>query len=116
MSTFVLVHGAFHGGWCWREVTAQLRASGHAVFTSTLTGLGQRSHLAAPTVDLSTHVRDVANCSNGCTSRDRPAGRSRASSISCAPTRRPPTCANSTNGRPPRLAGRSWSWRPATTP
>jgi pimeloyl-ACP methyl ester carboxylesterase len=60
MATFVLVHGAFHGGWCWRDVAASLRAAGHAVFTPTLTGLGERSHLAAPAVDLSTHVHDVA--------------------------------------------------------
>jgi pimeloyl-ACP methyl ester carboxylesterase len=60
MATFVLVHGAFHGGWCWRDVAASLRATGHAVFTPTLTGLGERSHLAAPAVDLSTHVQDVA--------------------------------------------------------
>ena len=61
MATFVLVHGAFHGGWCWRDVTAQLRAAGHEVFAPTLTGLGERSHLASPAVDLSTHVQDVAN-------------------------------------------------------
>ena len=61
MATFVLVHGAFHGGWCWRDVAARLRASGHVVFAPTLSGLGERSHLAAPAVDLSTHVRDVAN-------------------------------------------------------
>jgi pimeloyl-ACP methyl ester carboxylesterase len=60
MATFVLVHGAFHGGWCWRGVVAPLRAAGHEVFTPTLTGLGERSHLASPAVDLSTHVRDVA--------------------------------------------------------
>ncbi|MGH6900522.1 MAG: alpha/beta fold hydrolase [Geminicoccaceae bacterium] len=61
MATFVLVHGAFHGGWCWRGVVAPLRAAGHEVFAPTLTGLGERSHLASPAVDLSTHVRDVAN-------------------------------------------------------
>ena len=61
MATFVLVHGAFHGGWCWRDVAARLRACGHEVFAPTLTGLGERSHLAAPAVGLSTHVRDVAN-------------------------------------------------------
>jgi pimeloyl-ACP methyl ester carboxylesterase len=61
MATFVLVHGAFHGGWCWRDVTAHLRAAGHEVFAPTLTGLGERSHLASPAVDLSTHIRDVAN-------------------------------------------------------
>jgi hypothetical protein len=61
MATFVLVHGAFHGGWCWRDVVVQLRAAGHEVFAPTLTGLGERSHLASPAVDLSTHIRDVAN-------------------------------------------------------
>jgi pimeloyl-ACP methyl ester carboxylesterase len=59
MATFVLVHGAFHGGWCWRDVAAKLREAGHEVVAPTLTGLGERSHLAAPTVDLSSHVRDV---------------------------------------------------------
>jgi pimeloyl-ACP methyl ester carboxylesterase len=61
MTTFVLVHGAFHGGWCWRDVIASLRASGHEVFAPTLTGLGERSHLASPAVDLSTHIQDIAN-------------------------------------------------------
>ena len=40
--TFVLVHGAWHGGWCWRDVAAALRAEGHRVFTPTQTGLGER--------------------------------------------------------------------------
>jgi pimeloyl-ACP methyl ester carboxylesterase len=43
--TFVLIHGAWHGGWCWRRVSDRLRASGHKVFTPTLTGLGARAHL-----------------------------------------------------------------------
>jgi hypothetical protein len=43
--TFVLVHGAWHGGWCYRDVANELRANGHTVFTPTLTGLGERSHL-----------------------------------------------------------------------
>jgi pimeloyl-ACP methyl ester carboxylesterase len=60
MATFVLVHGAFHGGWCWREVAARLGAAGHEVFAPTLTGLGERSHLATPAVGLSTHVQDLA--------------------------------------------------------
>jgi pimeloyl-ACP methyl ester carboxylesterase len=59
--TYVLVHGAWHGGWCWREVARRLRAAGHTVFTPTLTGLGERAHLASPTVDLSTHALDVVN-------------------------------------------------------
>jgi pimeloyl-ACP methyl ester carboxylesterase len=57
--TFVLVHGAWHGGWCWREVARGLRAAGHTVFTPTLTGLGERAHLANPAVDLGTHATDV---------------------------------------------------------
>jgi pimeloyl-ACP methyl ester carboxylesterase len=59
MATFVLVHGGGHGGWCWRPITPRLRAAGHEVYTPTLTGLGERSHLAGPDVDLDTHVADV---------------------------------------------------------
>lgn len=59
MSTFVLVHGAWHGGWCWSRVAARLRAAGHAVFTPTLTGLGERSHLLGPMNDVNLHVEDV---------------------------------------------------------
>jgi len=59
--TFVLVHGAWHGGWCWRRVSDLLEAKGHKVFTPTLTGLGDRSHLLQPGIDLSTHVTDVVN-------------------------------------------------------
>ncbi len=58
-ATFVLVHGAWHGGWCWRRVEDLLRAQGHRVFSPTLTGLADRSHLARSGVDLSTHVEDV---------------------------------------------------------
>lgn len=61
MSTFVLVHGAWTGGWVWRDVTPRLRAAGHDVFTPTLTGLGERRHLGRPDVDLDTHIEDVAN-------------------------------------------------------
>ncbi|HXF35408.1 MAG TPA: alpha/beta hydrolase [Candidatus Acidoferrales bacterium] len=61
MSTFVLVHGAWHGGWCWNRVADRLRARGHRVFAPTLTGLGERSHLLAKDVGLSTHVDDVVN-------------------------------------------------------
>jgi pimeloyl-ACP methyl ester carboxylesterase len=59
MATFLLVHGAWHGGWCWRRVVPHLRASGHEVFTPTLTGLGERAHLLVPEVGLDTHVKDV---------------------------------------------------------
>jgi len=59
--TFVLVHGAWHGGWCWKYVREYLQAKGHHVFTPTLTGLGERSHLASPEVTLNTHITDVSN-------------------------------------------------------
>jgi pimeloyl-ACP methyl ester carboxylesterase len=59
MASFVLVHGAWHGGWCWRRLAPLLRAAGHEVFAPTLTGLGERAHLLAPAVDLDTHTRDV---------------------------------------------------------
>jgi pimeloyl-ACP methyl ester carboxylesterase len=56
----VLVHGAWHGGWCWRKVAPILRAAGHDVYTPTLTGLGERAHLATPDIDLDTHIRDIS--------------------------------------------------------
>jgi pimeloyl-ACP methyl ester carboxylesterase len=58
---FVLVHGAWHGGWCWRRVADRLQSGGHAVFTPTLTGLGERSHLMRAGIDLKTHITDVVN-------------------------------------------------------
>ena len=61
-ATFVLVHGAWHGGWCYTRVAEKLRAQGHRVFTPTLTGLGERSHLASRTpINCSTHVQDIIN-------------------------------------------------------
>lgn len=59
MSTFVLVHGAWQGGWIWSRVAADLRTRGHQVHTPTLTGLGERRHLLSAGVDLSIHVEDV---------------------------------------------------------
>lgn len=59
MATFVLVHGAWHGGWCWKRVATLLRQAGHDVFTPTLTGLGERAHLMCHTIDLSTHIQDI---------------------------------------------------------
>jgi len=56
---WVLVHGAWHGGWCWRKLVPLLQALGDRVWAPTLTGLGERAHLLAPEVDLDTHVRDV---------------------------------------------------------
>lgn len=61
MTDIVLVHGAFHGGWCWRDLADRLGAEGHRVFTPTLTGLGERSHLLTAAVDLETHVQDLVN-------------------------------------------------------
>lgn len=57
----VLVHAAWHGGWCWKKVVPLLRARGHEVYTPTLTGLGERAHLAHPLVGLDTHVEDIVN-------------------------------------------------------
>jgi len=59
--TFVLIHGAWHGGWCWRRVADRLRGAGHAVFTPTLTGLGERAHLLRAGIGLETHIADVVN-------------------------------------------------------
>jgi pimeloyl-ACP methyl ester carboxylesterase len=56
---FVLVHGAWHGGWCWRYVRDRLTAAGHRVFTPTLTGLGERAHLLSRDIGLQTHIEDV---------------------------------------------------------
>jgi pimeloyl-ACP methyl ester carboxylesterase len=61
MAVFVLVHGMMHGGWCWRYVRDTLQQEGHIVFTPTLTGLGERAHLASPDIELSTHVTDIVN-------------------------------------------------------
>jgi hypothetical protein len=59
MTTFVLVHPAWFGGWCWQKIVPRLRAAGHEVRAPTLTGLGERAHLAAPLVGLNVHVDDV---------------------------------------------------------
>jgi len=59
MATFVLVHGAWHGGWCWRFLRPFLK--GHDVFAPSLTGLGERKHLARPDIDLDAHIGDVVS-------------------------------------------------------
>ena len=59
--TYVLIHPAWFGGWCWKKLTPLLRAQGHEVFTPTLTGLGERGHLARPDIGLEIHVRDIIN-------------------------------------------------------
>ena len=59
MANIVLVHGAWHGGWCYRDTAKALRDMGHTVFTPTHTGVGSKYHLSAETITLETHVRDV---------------------------------------------------------
>ncbi len=59
MANFVLVHGAWHGGWCWRDVVAPLARAGHRVFAPTLTGVGERAHLLSRQITLETHIADV---------------------------------------------------------
>jgi pimeloyl-ACP methyl ester carboxylesterase len=61
VSDIVLVHDAFHGGWCWRRVVPLLAARGHRVLCPTLTGLGERRHLLTPETTLDTHIDDIAN-------------------------------------------------------
>ncbi|WP_274917438.1 alpha/beta fold hydrolase [Streptomyces sp. WZ-12] len=59
MTAFVLVSGGYTGGWIWREVAALLRERGHSAHPVTLTGMGDRRHLAGPDTDLETHIEDV---------------------------------------------------------
>ncbi len=59
MADFLLVHGAWHGAWCWRAVIPALVCAGHRVHAVTLTGLGERAHLLRADIDLQTHVTDV---------------------------------------------------------
>ena len=59
--TFVLVHGTWHGGWCWRRVADALERKGHKVYAPSLTGVADRSHLMTRDVNLATHANDIAN-------------------------------------------------------
>ena len=61
MANFVLIHAAWHGGWEWQRVAGRLRARGHAVYTPTMTGLGDRAHLLSRDIGLETHVLDYVN-------------------------------------------------------
>jgi pimeloyl-ACP methyl ester carboxylesterase len=58
---FVLVHGAWHGGWCWRRVADRLERAGHKVYAPSLTGLGDRAHLITSRINVSTHITDITN-------------------------------------------------------
>lgn len=59
--TYVLVHGAWFGGWAWKTVATGLRAAGHTVYAPTMTGVGERKHLARPGINLDTHTDDIVN-------------------------------------------------------
>jgi pimeloyl-ACP methyl ester carboxylesterase len=59
MATYVLVHGAFHGSWCWSRLIPFLEAAGHVAYGPSLTGLGDRAALLSPEVGLSTHIEDI---------------------------------------------------------
>lgn len=59
MATFVILSGAFTGGYYMKKVADRLRQAGHEVFTPTYTGLGERSHLLSRDIDLETHIQDV---------------------------------------------------------
>ncbi len=61
MTTYVLVHGAWSGGWIWRTVADHLRDAGHVVYTPTLSGMGERSHLLTRDITLQTHIQDIIN-------------------------------------------------------
>jgi pimeloyl-ACP methyl ester carboxylesterase len=65
MSTFVLVHGAWHGAWCWERVARHLRSAGHRTIVPTLTGLGERAGALTEDVGLATHAGDVASVLRG---------------------------------------------------
>lgn len=58
---FVLVHGAWHGGWCWQRVSEQLRAEGSIVYTPSLSGLGEHKNQSHDSIDLNTHITDIIN-------------------------------------------------------
>lgn len=59
MADFLLVHGAWHGAWCWQRVLPGLIQAGHRAHAVTLTGVGERAHLLHPGIDLETHITDV---------------------------------------------------------
>jgi pimeloyl-ACP methyl ester carboxylesterase len=61
MATYVLVHGGWDGGWSWKAVAGELQAAGHEVYRPTLTGSGERVHLASPEIDLKTQILDIVN-------------------------------------------------------
>jgi len=61
MATFVLVHGAWFGGWCWQKIIPFLKAAGHEVYAPTLTGLAERASERSPDIGLETHIQDIVS-------------------------------------------------------
>ena len=61
MATFVVTHGAWSAGWAWAKMHPLMSARGHRLITPTLTGLGERGHLARSDIDLETHITDILN-------------------------------------------------------
>src|SRR5580700_6133742 len=61
MATFLVCHGAWSAGWAWKKMHPRMQAAGHRLVTPTYTGLGEREHLANPSVDLETHIQDILN-------------------------------------------------------
>ena len=59
--TFLVCHGAWSAGWAWKKMHPLMQAAGHRLVTPSYTGLGERSHLANPSIDLETHIRDILN-------------------------------------------------------
>ena len=59
MATFILVHGGHHGGWCYKKVARRLQALGHIVYAPSMSGMGERSHLMHPGINLDTHITDI---------------------------------------------------------
>jgi pimeloyl-ACP methyl ester carboxylesterase len=59
VATILLAHGAWSAAWAWKKMRPLMARSGHAFFTPSYTGLGERAHLANPTIDLDTHIEDV---------------------------------------------------------
>ncbi len=96
MTTFVLLHGAFHGGWCWPRVAGPLCAAGHTVFTPTQTGLGKRAHALSAGITLETFVQDLVAVleTEGCRTPSWSATASAASPSPVSPTARRIACAN----------------------
>src|SRR5690348_8525180 len=61
MATYVLVHGAYQGGWIWKPVVERLRAAGHVAYAPTLDGCGERKHQVRPGITVATHAQEVAD-------------------------------------------------------